>query len=169
MWTGGGSGIGYAVTDAGDIFKTTDGGDNWTDTTDNVTGTVKQNATILCISATKFIYAGNSNGIIQVYDNSTNTVTSVFQEERMVGCNGIVETTDGDIYVSLAQDGTTPVGQIIICRSDDSGATWSARNVSVTVDTADSAYYGYNLEELDDNELIISNTEGSNIFKMRTP
>lgn len=115
---------GYAVDSSGNIYKTTDGGDNWTDTTDNLSG-ASAGDSILVLTANTFIAVSNStNYSVATYDNSTNTVTDKvdFGAEQDIVL-GIGQIDNGDVVVGLTDSATNAV--VTLLKSSDSGVTWS--------------------------------------------
>lgn len=121
--------VGYAVDVSANIWKTTDGGVNWTDTTHNVTaaGTNAMTDTLFAVSATKCLYALHTTRI-ELYDNTAGSVTVKYPLSALPTTNGhmcsnFVRTTNGNIY--LAQHlFLAPLGIIRLYRSVDDGVTW---------------------------------------------
>lgn len=142
---------GYAIDSSGNIWKTTNSGVDWTDTTDNITGSATTTTGILALSATTcLIY----NGLIQTYNNSTNTVTSVANIPTTNTCAGIVKTTNGDYYIATgASSGNTG---ITLAKSTDSGATWAVADIPFKGAAVDNTVLKCQLTEFGSNNLLVS-------------
>lgn len=108
--------VGYAVDTSGNIWKTTDGADTWIDTTDNVSGVIKENLNL--IAATADIVLINADNTGQKYVNSTNTVTTLFALSDR-GC--FFKSGDGYTYLYSGIAGNTTVD---IIRSNDNWSTF---------------------------------------------
>jgi len=97
--------IGYAIDNAGDIWKTTNAGVDWTDTTDNTTTTP---GNLFAISTDEVFYTTWSGSVLYHYKNSTNTVKTIFSiglTGSGVGTSNIIQATNGNYYVVVASGG----------------------------------------------------------------
>lgn len=99
---------GYAVDSAGNIWKTINAGDDWTDTGHNVNQTIVARpgrSDILCLSATTILMiTGDDGGIAYFYDNGTGISTKLVQHgvgssvPGALACSNILKGSDGYMY-----------------------------------------------------------------------
>ncbi|MHA1876715.1 MAG: WD40/YVTN/BNR-like repeat-containing protein [Promethearchaeota archaeon] len=95
--------VGYAVDQYGNIWKTTDGGDNWTDTTDDL-GDGK--GPLTAIDTDTFLSMGYTVGNVRKYVNSTNTVTQLVDMD-FSGFNQLskfVKADNGNYYAIIGDN-----------------------------------------------------------------
>jgi len=106
---------GYCVDGSGNIWKTTDGADNWSDTGDNVIGSVDGNIGMYTVSATNVVFFTNSS--VYLYVNGSGISSGIRVNSGSVFL-GAKETANA-LYMLLGHsDG------FILLKSEDSGATW---------------------------------------------
>lgn len=108
---------GYCIDGSGNIWKTTDGADTWTDTGDNALGSIDGNIGMYTLSATDVIIFSNSS--VYKYENGTGITVGV---RACAGCVflGAKETANA-FYVLLGHsDG------FILLKSEDSGDTFNS-------------------------------------------
>ena len=117
MWD---SSTGYAIDLNKNVWKTTDGGDTWADTTHNVNTSTTTGMSMRTLSATTAIIAGS--GSIDAYNNSTGVSTQKFIFSSLDNTSGII-ATDNYLYISYFDANVQGAG-IHVFKSDDSGATW---------------------------------------------
>ena len=111
---------GYAVDSGGNIWKTSDGGDTWTDTADDTISTMSQANSILCLDASTCIIV-STDGVVHHYNNSTNTV-SRYSYYLLHDYNGGIIYTDGIIYTLIHSSQTNNAPILLI--SQDNGVNW---------------------------------------------
>ena len=118
---------GYAIDEDGNIWKTTNAAVTWVDTTDDAPNYGANNTmSIYCVSATKAIIT-YKDGAVVVYNNSTNTSTlTLRQHGNMANAMtlGILEHTDGQLYVGWSGGVDSSVGLVMLGKSPDDGDTW---------------------------------------------
>jgi len=142
---------GYLVDTSGNIWKTTNGAVDWTDTTDNVTTTSPNDQTkVYAISATLVIIA--NGGLIDIYNNSTNTVTVRAHAVGADSCQGIIETANGNIYVAMDSSGNA--NETTLLRTTDNGTSWSQTSVAGLEGSSGTIFYKNSFSEKDNNNLI---------------
>lgn len=125
---------GYAVDSSGNIWKTTNGGVTWVDTTDNVSGSGAYSyVAIYCLTADICVII--SNGRFYHYTNSTNTVT-VTAYSKANDCGRFTETASGNLYNHL----TNATFGWTLVMSDDDGLTWKMANYPLDTPIANQAY-----------------------------
>lgn len=107
------SSVGYAVDTSGNIWKTTNSGVDWSDTTDN---TGVGNPLVIKAVDTDTVLLVSQNGMdVEEYTNSTNTVKILYSPTFTItattnACSNIVEATNGNfywVYNSYAINSTT--------------------------------------------------------------
>jgi len=138
MWD---ASTGYAIDDSANIWKTTDGGLNWTDTTHNVgiaPGVDPGRQTMITTSATTMVYVQTvTTYICQYYDNTAGTVTSKcatypVQNDQYTILSNLTRTTNGNTYFAMYSSYVTGTGTwfsavCILWKSLDNGYTWVAQ------------------------------------------
>jgi hypothetical protein len=107
--------VGYAVDSAGNIWKTTDGCDTWTDTTDNFGTPDTDHSLFATDTDTIYSIRGGTSVLVQKYVNSTNTVSTLIdlydgEEARGIQVIGGVvyfamgDTTNNHFYLYTSSD-----------------------------------------------------------------
>jgi hypothetical protein len=151
--------VGYACDAGANIWKTTDGGDNWTDTTDDF-GTSQMFS--LVSTDTDTVYAiDNNNAWIQKYVNSTNTVSNVIElvniaaatSNLVVASNGwicaviIPASVDQDAGQAsvVIYDGTSTHIKPIFCPVDFVITKWFGTNYNIqgVIEVGGSLYINF--------------------------
>lgn len=127
--------FGFAVDASGNLWRTTDGGINWTDTTANVTTnpTALTSGTLVATSSTTCLYADRTTGRIEYYNGTTMvSVCLVRQDSSGTHITNFVSVGTGEYYIHL--DG-------FLCRTNDAGINWTVRHfqpspfLTSTIDT----------------------------------
>lgn len=133
---------GYAVDSSNNIWKTTNGGVDWTDTTHNTTSILKTSK-IWCLSATTALIT-TTHGV-WLYNNGAGTVTLLQYVGGSVSPSGggsahcgLVVTSSGNYY--LGTDGGTNNNGIQFYRSFNSGTSWSVLPTGIGVTFTQNAF-----------------------------
>lgn len=141
--------VGYAIDNAGNIWKTTNGAVDWVDTTHNVNGTARVSSKIYAVSATACIILTEAR--LDVYDNTGGTVTAKFGYYGYSG--GICETTSGAIYVQAFKDTSL---QVAIYRTLDNGTNWQQVEFGLTQLGTDVDHGKFGISELGTTDAIVT-------------
>lgn len=122
--------IGFAVDTSGNIWRTADGGVNWTDTTINVDSGA-DNTVIHCYS-TDVVFIGQvptSTLYVYKYVHSTLTRTTVVQFPNVTvaydGMLNFVQTADNNVFLPLVASSQQYHGTIWLYRMNNSSAVAS--------------------------------------------
>jgi photosystem II stability/assembly factor-like uncharacterized protein len=115
---------GYAVDSANNIWKTTDGGDNWADTGHNIAGTASTKMAMVATSAT-VAYILIPTGQVEKYDNSAGSSTKVLDLNIGDEILGIMKKTNGDVVAGIANT-TADRGYSCLVKSAN-GSNWNIR------------------------------------------
>jgi len=126
---------GFAVDNAGNIFKTADTCDTWSDTTHNIASTASSPMAVLSLTSTNVLFGTLSGGdaTIEQYNGTISSVVLAISG-NYDGCLGFCKTTDGSIYCGF-YDATATPNSILICRSMDNGSTWDITDLTSAVYT----------------------------------
>lgn len=116
---------GYAVDSADKIWKTTDSGDNWVDTTHTTGNTAETDMSIYAISSTVVII--QIAGLLWYYDNGTGNSTLKASPSDVNKSMGTTQTENGNIYTGAC---STTGDHIFIWKSTNSGVDWGLRTFS---------------------------------------
>lgn len=150
---------GYCLDASSNIWKTTDGGDTWTDTTDN-SSISTENTRIMCLSATVAIVS--TNGTLEYYDNTAHTVTAKFSTNTAMNPIGLI-STDSRIYAGLVKQANDQSTWIMLM-SEDSGLTWALKGMPMYQLNGTLGGYKHSLSVYDTGKLIIPN--GQSLLKI---
>lgn len=148
---------GFAVDASGNIWRTTDGAVNWTDTTDNIAaGTaVATGMSIRSISATQAIIStiGSNNGTCQLYNYSTNT-SQIYARIVSAGLDNTcgVWGTANAVYTGFID--ATANNACYFLKSTDSGLTWSLIEFHQGSTLTSAAFQKCKLTSLGTNEVL---------------
>jgi len=141
---------GYAVDSSGNIWKTTDGGDNWSDTTDN-SNTAQTYMSIRAVSATACLIV--TAGTVEYYDNSSNTVTQVISSRANTNFGIFSRVTGSGYFVAFSHGAIT--SDIDIAFGPASATGWNA--ITMPVKTTDTSDYMKKSCDIDGNFVYLSN------------
>ena len=149
---------GYCVDSSLNIWKTTNAGVDWTDTTFNV-ATVGANGstqTMLAVSATRVVYVDHANAIQLYVDGSAPTTVGFAHGQPATAsnpCSQFVKAANGNIYF-FNTSYVSPVAIMRLWKSMDNGATWGFSLLPVTTPSALICCRG-TLDEYDTNKLLV--------------
>ncbi len=133
---------GFAVDSSNNLWKTTNSGVDWTDTTANVAATSIFDASIISTSATTGVYltvaAGNST-IVSHWSGTTRTDKIRFTGNagtKDMEATNLAQTTNGNIYfvtVAGSRDQNTVDFTVsaTLWRSIDDGVTWGMTSLPI--------------------------------------
>jgi len=152
---------GYAVDSANNIWKTVDGGANWTNTTFNVSYTDVY-ATLHCISATTFIYA--DQGVVEVYVDTVSVTSRIVLTGNAGRPAGIIELTNGNVVVGF-NSVTAADPQTVLLMTNNDGIKWFSRTISVSAAATDTTVSKCTLTEIGSNNIGVV-TNNTNMLKV---
>jgi hypothetical protein len=153
---------GYGVDTSGNIWKTTDGGDNWTDTGDNFSISIGDSTVrLITLSATEVLKFA-SNNRVEHYDNSTNTVTIVYYSAVGVPSDAMI-LSDGSV-VTVMHSAASYHHHLI--RSTDNGTTWTLQLLpSESGFNASPANKRGGIAEMSTGQLLLRGVASKTLFK----
>lgn len=151
---------GFAIDSSSNIWKTTDGGDNWTDTTHNMGS--GNGGNMLVLTSSTFIANMNNSGneILQYYDGSTVENRLSQPDTGSYDVSPIILANNGKYYMALNSIGDN-VQNVMIMKSDD-GNTWDTviqGPPCVSALTANGYAKHANLAEGGDSKLLFGNSQ----------
>ena len=163
---------GYAVDSNDNIFKTTDGGVNWSNTGINydVTGANATGAA-LAVSATEVLFHLGGTGIAY-YDNSAGSIvikaipdSAVLNDTDRITTN-FVKITNGNVYIGFVYGGNGGIHNVMLYKSVDNGITWETKMFSAPDSNAagDYRFSATFLSEYDTNKLVLWLQNGTGIL-----
>ena len=126
---------GFAVDSANNVWKTTNGGVDWTDTTHDISGissTAGRNG-IIALTSTSFIYFDNL-GSVWKYNNATVTTPTIQFSTTSAAAGflfGPVKLTNGYIYAAVIGSATGVQGTGLLMRTKDTGTSWQVRPITL--------------------------------------
>lgn len=129
MWD---ANTGFAVDSGGNIWKTTNGAVDWTDTIHGVALRTPKD-TIICISATSFIYVHESR--ISLYDGSGHPALKIYGQGRLV--LGVVGLANGNVAALLSSRTAGDTGGDLFI-TIDGGVNWFTRRISARETVSDA-------------------------------
>jgi len=135
--------IGYAREVTGDnIWKTTDGGVNWTDTTDSSGLGTGGGARFFAIDTDTLLMMQTDRLFLRHYVNSTNTITEIYQTgltANKSNVSNIVKATNGDYYWVHYMGGTgTNIGISILYMYRWDGTNIYVKSIGEATNTTES-------------------------------
>jgi len=142
---------GYCIDASDNIWKTTDSGDTWVDTTDNISNS-HASGTMFCLTADIVLIC--SEGYVHHYTNSTNTLTTKFYDPGQPYPSNFVNT-NGYIYLLIRTSSGGDPQKLLI--SSDSGVTWTEQPASRSAGGT-SDYYKSMLAAYDTGKIMFVNT-----------
>lgn len=158
MWNGS---TGYAVDTSNNIWKTTDGGANWTDTTYNTAGSGL--TSLICVSSTVVLYVQANTGLMQRYIDAT-SVTNIQQVSGTTDStpSNFVIGTNGYVYLAtFIMSAIGAAANAKLLRSKDLGLTWQHRAFPAYICTAPPNSGQTRLTEYTTNKFIVVDSSGS--------
>jgi|TARA_R100001530_G_scaffold2717_1_gene4374 hypothetical protein len=145
---------GFAVDNSGNVYKTTDGGEGWDDTGGNVNGDERN---IIALTATTYVTL-TTDGNIYTGSGGTATQRIVFNYSH-ARVSEILKLTNGNLYYAVMPNSTATVfSSILLCKSTDSGITWSVKNIAASgagLQDWNTNYQNDYIAEYDTNKIII--------------
>lgn len=126
---------GIAIDVNGNIWTTGDGGDNWTDSGQNVINPPSLGSeSIIALTATTGVYYGNTELVIETFNTTSGGTVRLSLEgvgETLKNSN-LIKITDGNIYFMVYNFVSASIGASnSLFRSIDGGVNWSEKLIGI--------------------------------------
>lgn len=165
--------FGLAISTDNKIWRTSDGGDNWTDTGETVAAITSNDGSLVitdktgddatwCLRNTATV----STGVIDMVDGGGDTAQVTRLTIPTDGTTNFITnsvlTTNGNLYFVVTKDGAVPCSQL--WRSADNGITWGSGPIAVIGDTPVTTNFSHSLlSEYASNKLLCLSSTGTEI------
>jgi len=129
---------GIAVDVSGNVWTSSDGGINWSDTTYAVVGAASQSS-IKCLTSSTYVFIQASNDMVQTGTTSTDGVTriqQVFGGNFPAYTSNLIKASNGNLYFVLYSfrdkaEINDLISNITLYKSSDSGVTWAVSTIPI--------------------------------------
>lgn len=114
------------------IWTTTDGGDNWTDSTDGAGGSLAEGyASLIALTATTYVAihqrAANADIMIETWASGANAIQRLILDGTGLTFTNLVKCNNTNIYFVTANGAVADLpSTLTLYKSEDSGATFTA-------------------------------------------